>query len=136
MRISLAVGSRRTRSIVGAVNSCIPVTNVMSVDEMACRLMGRERALPNATTIAVDIKQALRTVWDTLRCSVGLAPNRYLSKIASDLCKPDGLTVFLPLDLPQAPYCLELSDLVGIGQARPSSATLLWVGTPFLSQPR
>jgi DNA polymerase-4 len=45
----------------------------MSVDEMACRLMGRERALPNATTIAVDIKQALRTVGNTLRCSVGLA---------------------------------------------------------------
>ncbi len=37
--------------IVEAVNSCIPVTNVMSVDEMACRLMGRERALGNATTI-------------------------------------------------------------------------------------
>ena len=48
--------------IVEAVNSCIPVTCVMSVDEMACRLMGRERALPNATTIAVDIKQSLRTV--------------------------------------------------------------------------
>jgi DNA polymerase-4 len=41
--------------IVEAVNSCVPVTNVMSVDEMACGLMGRERALPNATTIAVDI---------------------------------------------------------------------------------
>jgi DNA polymerase-4 len=103
--------------IVEAVNSCIPVTNVMSVDEMACRLMGRERALPNATTIAVDIKQALRAVGNTLRCSVGLAPNRYLSKIASDLCKPDGLTAFLLRDLPQALYCLELSDLVGIGHA-------------------
>jgi DNA polymerase-4 len=103
--------------IVEAVNSCTPVTNVMSVDEMACRLMGRERALPNATTIAVDIKQALRTVGDTLRCSVGLAPNRYLSKIASDLCKPDGLTVFLLRDLPQALYCLKLSDLVGVGHA-------------------
>jgi DNA polymerase-4 len=48
--------------IVEAVNSCIPVTSVMSVDEMACKLMGRERALQNATTIAVDIKQSLRTV--------------------------------------------------------------------------
>ena len=102
--------------IVEAVNSCIPVTSVMSVDEMACRLMGRERALPNATTIAVDIKRR-STVGSTLRCSVGLAPNRYLSKIASDLCKPDGLTVFLLRDLPQALYCLKLSDLVGVGHA-------------------
>ncbi len=51
--------------IVEAVNSCVPVANVMSVDEMACRLMGRERALPNATTLAVDIKQALRTEYRT-----------------------------------------------------------------------
>ena len=103
--------------IVEAVNSCIPVTSVMSVDEMACKLMGRERALPNATTLALDIKQSLRTVGATLRCSVGLAPNRYLSKIASDLCKPDGLTAFLLRDLPQALYCLKLSDLVGVGRA-------------------
>ena len=103
--------------IVDAVNSCIPVTNVMSVDEMACKLMGPERALPNATTLALDIKQSLRTVGATLRCSVGLAPNRYLSKIASDLCKPDGLTAFLLRDLPQALYCLKLSDLVGVGRA-------------------
>jgi DNA polymerase-4 len=46
--------------IVAAVNGCIPVTNVMSVDEMACRLMGRERALPNATQLVFDMKQALR----------------------------------------------------------------------------
>ena len=77
-----------------------------------------ERACPRQRhDHPVDIKQSLRTVGATLRCSVGLAPNRYLSKIASDLCKPDGLTVFLLRDLPQALYCLKLSDLVGVGHA-------------------
>jgi len=101
--------------ILAAVNHCLPVTLVMSVDEMAFRLMGRERALSNATRLAMDMKDALRGVGDTLRCSVGLAPNRYLAKLASDMLKPDGLTVLLKHDLPRALYRLKLSDLIGVG---------------------
>jgi DNA polymerase-4 len=101
--------------IVAAVNNCLPVTNVMSVDEMACRLMGCERAVSNATRLAMDVKEVLRGVGDTLRCSVGLAPNRYLSKLASDMLKPDGLTVLLKRDLPQALYRLKLNNLIGVG---------------------
>jgi DNA polymerase IV len=103
--------------IVEAVSHCLPVTTVMSVDEMACRLMGRERALPNATTLGLDIKQALRGVGETLRCSIGLAPNRYLAKLASDMLKPDGMTVVMQRDLPQCLYRLELRDLIGVSHA-------------------
>ena len=50
-----------------------------------------------------------------LRSSVGLATNRYLAKVASDMEKPDGL-VALPLDiLPEALHQLTLRDLPGIG---------------------
>src|SRR5665213_236186 len=50
-----------------------------------------------------------------LRSSVGLATNRYLAKVASDMEKPDGL-VALPLDLlPEALPRLTLRDLPGIG---------------------
>ena len=103
--------------ILAAVNHCLPVTTVMSVDEMAFRLMGRERALSNATRLAMDMKDALRGVGDTLRCSVGLAPNRYLAKLASDMLKPDGLTVLLQRDLPRALYRLKLSDIIGVGSS-------------------
>jgi DNA polymerase-4 len=103
--------------ITEAVQMCIPISHVMSVDEMACRLIGRERFLTNANEIAYQIKSALRSVGDTLRCSVGLAPNRYLAKIAADICKPDGLFSILSDELPHALYCLELSDLVGVGNA-------------------
>jgi DNA polymerase-4 len=89
----------------------------MSIDEMACRLMGRERFLANANIIAQEIKQSLRGVGDTLRCSIGLAPNRYLAKVAAEICKPDGLFSILTSELPHALYCLELSDLVGVGNA-------------------
>jgi DNA polymerase-4 len=104
-------------SIIEAVEKCVPISHVMSIDEMACRLMGRERFLPNATTIGYGVKEALRSIGITLRCSVGLAPNRYLSKIAADICKPDGLIALTSRDLPDALFCLKLSDLVGIGTA-------------------
>jgi DNA polymerase-4 len=46
--------------IIEAVSHCLPITTVMSVDEMACRLMGRERAVSNASRLAIDMKEAMR----------------------------------------------------------------------------
>jgi DNA polymerase-4 len=102
--------------IVEAVESCLPVTAVMSIDEMACRLMGRERPLLAALELGRKVKASIKEkVGSTLRSSVGLATNRYLAKIAGDMEKPDGL-VALPLDiLPEALHRLELRDLTGIG---------------------
>ena len=102
--------------IVEAVESCLPVTAVLSIDEMACRLMGRERPLLAALELGRKVKARIRErVGPCLRSSVGLATNRYLAKIASDMEKPDGL-VALPLDiLPQALSQLTLRDLPGIG---------------------
>jgi DNA polymerase-4 len=102
--------------IVEAVESCLPVTAVLSIDEMACRLMGRERPLRAALDLGLKVKRTIRErVGEALRSSVGLATNRYLAKLASDMEKPDGL-VALPLDLlPEALSRLTLRDLPGIG---------------------
>jgi DNA polymerase-4 len=102
--------------IVEAVESCLPVTAVLSIDEMACRLMGRERPLLAAMELGRRVKRRIReTVGESLRSSVGLATNRYLAKVASDMEKPDGL-VALTLDLlPEALAGLTLRDLPGIG---------------------
>jgi DNA polymerase IV len=102
--------------IVKAVENCLPVTAVLSIDEMACRLMGRERPLLAAMQLGRRVKEAVRTqVGSTLRCSVGLAPNRYLAKIASDMEKPDGLVALTKDILHDALLSLELRDLPGIG---------------------
>jgi DNA polymerase-4 len=102
--------------VVDAVESCLPVTAVCSIDEMACRLMGRERPLLAAIELGRKVKARIReSAGEMLRSSVGLATNRYLAKIASDMEKPDGL-VALPLDiLPEALSRLTLRDLPGIG---------------------
>jgi DNA polymerase-4 len=102
--------------VVEAVESCLPVTAVLSIDEMACRLMGRERPLLAAMELGQRVKTAIREkVGPMLRSSVGIATNRYLAKVASDMEKPDGL-VALTLDiLPEALRHLTLRDLPGIG---------------------
>jgi DNA polymerase IV len=102
--------------VVEAVESCLPVTAVCSIDEMACRLMGRERPILAAMELARKVKATIRDrVGECLRSSVGLATNRYLAKVASDMEKPDGL-VALTLDiLPEALRRLTLRDLPGVG---------------------
>ena len=102
--------------IVEAVESCLPVTAVLSIDEMACRLMGRERPLRAALDLGIRVKKTIQErAGEMLRSSVGLATNRFLAKVASDMEKPDGL-VALPLDiLPEALSRLSLRDLPGIG---------------------
>src|SRR5271165_3172454 len=102
--------------IVEAVESCLPVTAVCSIDEMACRLMGRERPLLAALELGRKVKRTIRErAGDGMRSSVGLATSRYLAKVASDMEKPDGL-VALPKDLlAEALPLLTLRDLPGIG---------------------
>jgi DNA polymerase-4 len=101
---------------VQAVEMAMPVIAVTSIDEMVCELIGREQLPERASKMAMDVKQSIRdNVGKTLRCSIGLAPNRYLAKVASDMQKPDGLVMLLPSMLPQALEKLVLRDLPGVG---------------------
>ena len=87
--------------ILAAVDTCLPVEKVCSIDEMACRLMGTERQVPVARELALKVKRALREqVGECLTCSIGIAPNVFLGKVGSDLQKPDGLVVITHDDLP------------------------------------
>lgn len=94
----------------------VPVSESSSIDEMACELMGAERIKPEAEALARRIKRGiLGRVGDQLRCSIGIAPNRFLAKVASDMQKPDGLVVIERHELPHRLLHLKLRDLPGIG---------------------
>jgi DNA polymerase-4 len=101
---------------IAEVENHIPVTMVCSIDEIACRLMSNENSHARATQIAESIKRGLaRNVGASITCSIGIAPNRYLAKVATDMQKPDGLTFLNASDLPEKLYSLILRDLPGIG---------------------
>lgn len=87
-----------------------------SIDEFICELPAYAKDWDSAAALGRQIKRAITDeVGACLTSSVGIAPNRWLAKTASDMQKPDGLVVLKPEDLPQALYRLELRDLCGIG---------------------
>jgi DNA polymerase-4 len=105
--------------LIAAVDSCLPVTQVRSIDEMSCALRGRWRERETALRLARDIKERIAgRVGECLRSSIGIAPNVFLAKTASDMEKPDGLVVIEEGDLPECLFRLEVRDFCGIGASR------------------
>jgi len=117
-----------------AIEDCIPHGKADSIDEVPCYLIGRERKRENAIAIAAGIKRRLTElgISPAMTCSIGIAPNRFLAKTASDMNKPDGVTVLEQDDLPHALHGLALRDFCGIGPSM--EARLLAVGIERVDQ--
>jgi DNA polymerase-4 len=101
---------------VAVVDTLAPVCQVLSIDEMECELTGRWQQRERAVGLAERIKAELLTqVGECMRTSVGIAPNTLLAKLASNMQKPDGLTVIEAHELPQRLYGLKPKAINGIG---------------------
>ncbi len=99
--------------ILACINRVVPIGAVRSIDEVVCHLLWNEQA--RGCELALDIKAALaRDIGPTLTCSIGIAPNELLAKIAAEMRKPDGLVIIRPEDLPDVLYPLQLTDVPGI----------------------
>ena len=94
-----------------------PINKVWSIDEWSCRLPPSKRSPEAAAQVARNIKEGIwQNVGEAINCSIGIAPNSLLAKIAGDMQKPDGLTIITPEDLPGPLLNLKLTDLPGIGR--------------------
>lgn len=102
--------------IIDEVEKHIPVSVVASIDEVACQLMENESDPDTVVEIAHAIKDGLaKNIGEFVKCSIGIAPSKYLAKIATDLKKPDGLTFIESHDIPGKLMQLALRDLPGVG---------------------
>ncbi len=103
--------------VLEEVDRHLPVYSVDSIDELSCKLLGKECEEEEARAIALRIKAGLKqNVGECIRASIGLSTNRYLAKVATDLQKPDGLVVLRPEELPARLHGLPLDTLPGIGR--------------------
>lgn len=99
--------------ILAVIDRFVPIKKVWSVDEMECALIGRERR--DCVQLSQRIKAALLQEFGPyLTCSIGLAPNQFLAKVAAEMNKPDGLELLHPRNLPGRLFELDLTDLPGI----------------------
>lgn len=103
--------------VAEVIENIIPVHSRGSIDEFACQLMNNENSPQRAREIAMQIKSALHERFSgIIKGSIGIAPNRWLAKVCSDIQKPDGLVMVEAKDLPGPLLKLKLKDMAGIGE--------------------
>ena len=88
-----------------------------SIDEAVMDLTSYRKIYPNPIELAKKIKADIKNeVGDWMRCSIGIAPNAFLAKLATDLQKPDGLVTIMPDNIDEVLSKLQLTDLPGISK--------------------
>lgn len=105
--------NRRLKAIV---ESCVPMKKIQFIDELECELSGDFAAPAHALALAKKLQaKILREAGSCLRSSIGIGPNWFIAKVASDMQKPDGLVLLDEGDIPQKLLHLGLRDFCGIG---------------------
>lgn len=103
--------------VIEAAESVLPVDKVSSIDEMSFKLLGTERSPECAVELAHRMKDAIREkVGECMTCSIGIAPNAFLAKVATDMEKPNGLVVIEAKHLPEKLFGLKLTEFAGINK--------------------
>ena len=87
----------------------------LSLDEAYLDVSENKTGLPTATSVARTIRKQIREELK-LTASAGVAPNKFLAKIASDWCKPDGLFVIQPEEIDSFLFLLPVGRLPGVGK--------------------
>jgi DNA polymerase-4 len=82
----------------------------------------------SSETIARKMKHRIRSSLG-LTCSVGIAPNKLLAKISSDLQKPDGITILAAEDIPSRIWPLSARKLPGVGPRTEEHLDRMSIGT-------
>ena len=100
--------------LLAIYRSFTPLVEAFSVDEAFLDLTGTQRLWGSPLEVAQKIKSEVKRKLG-LPCSVGIASNKLLSKLASNLQKPDGLVYLKGEDVPQVLEKLPVSELCGIG---------------------
>src|ERR1700744_3138169 len=105
----------------------------LSLDEAYLDVTENKTSLPTATLVAKAIRQQIREELN-LTASAGIAPNKFLAKIASDWRKPDGQFVIQPHEVQAFLLTLPVGRIPGVGkvtEARMAQAGIKTVGDVY-----
>ncbi len=104
-----------SKKIMAVLEQFSPMVEVVSIDEAYLDIAGCKRLHGPPAEIALKIKQAIKSRTG-LNCSVGIAPLKFLAKIASDMDKPDGLTEITAAETPAFIDNLAIKKVPGVGK--------------------
>ncbi len=108
--------------------SVTPLIQPLSIDEAFLDVTGSLRAVGDAVSIATSIRGRVKAETG-LTVSVGVAPNKFLAKLASDMDKPDGLTVIEADRIQQVLDPLPVTRIFGVGGSAEQKLARLGVRT-------
>ncbi len=103
--------SNQIREIFGKYTDLV---EPLSLDEAYLDVTKNKLEIPSATIIAQEIKNEILKV-TMLTCTAGISINKFLAKIASDMNKPDGLTVIAPNQVTDFITQLSIEKFFGVG---------------------
>lgn len=104
-----------SRQVMREVANFSPLVEQTSVDEAYVDITGMGLLHESPRALAVRMKERIREVTG-LTCSVGIAPNKFLAKICSDINKPDGIYILPPQDVPVFLTTLPVGRIPGVGK--------------------
>ena len=114
--------------IMTMLHDFTPLVEVFSIDEAFLDVTGSVGLFGSPEQIAALIKSRIRETFG-LTCSIGIAPNKLLAKLASEMQKPDGLTVIRPEEVSTVLEKVPIQDLCGIGARTQKQLELLGIRT-------
>lgn len=100
--------------IMKMMHQFTPLVEIFSIDEAFLDVTGSLSLFTSPERIAHLLKAQIKHHFG-ITCSIGIAPNKLLAKLASDMQKPDGLTIIRPEDVSRILDILPAKDLCGIG---------------------
>ncbi len=117
-----------SQKVMAVLESFSPLVEQVSIDEAYLDVTGTRRLRGDPVDAALSMKSRIRKEIG-ITCSVGIAPNKFLAKIASEMNKPDGLFVIEPQQVAAFLSTLPVSKIPGVGKKSVEKLHLLGVET-------
>lgn len=117
-----------SKKIMKIISAFSPLVEQVSIDEAYVDIKGCQRLFGSPFDMAAAIK---KNIYDelSLTCSVGIAPIKFLSKIASDMNKPDGITIIESSQVKDFIFDLPIDKVPGVGKSAMKHMEILKIKT-------
>lgn len=119
---------QKSQDILTILKRFTPVIEPNSIDEAWLDMTGTEHLWGRPEEAAQKIMDTIRRE-ERLGCSIGIAPNKYLAKMASDMKKPQGITRLSMEDVPVRLWPLPVREMPGVGRRTDARLEALGIQT-------